>query len=147
MWRWYNTVHHCRTLIKKINQMNGLRISYWQLFNKQMRSVVYVMEHPEQETRHRPNVVLMLAHRLRRWTNIKTTLGQRIVFAGCSLECSQIAYDLSLCIVIFAGNAIQRQIWKYDKIISWKVKGFKFVNCVNVSSWWMWKWRYSIWHM
>ena len=29
-----------------------------------------------------PNVVLMLAHRLRRWFNIKTTLVERPAFAG-----------------------------------------------------------------
>ena len=33
-------------------------------------------------TRHWPDVVLMLARRLRRRPNIKTTLGQRLVFAG-----------------------------------------------------------------
>ena len=33
-------------------------------------------------TRRCPNVGLMLAHRLRRWTNISPTLGQRLVFAG-----------------------------------------------------------------
>ena len=33
-------------------------------------------------TRTRPNVVSILAHRLRRWSNIKTTLGQVLVFAG-----------------------------------------------------------------
>ena len=30
-------------------------------------------------TRHRPNDVLMLAHRLRRWPNIKPTLGKRLL--------------------------------------------------------------------
>ena len=34
-----------------------------------------------------PNVVLMLDHRLRRWPNIKTTSGQRLVFAGMSATC------------------------------------------------------------
>ena len=29
-----------------------------------------------------PNVGLMLAHRLRRWPNIRPTLGQHLVFAG-----------------------------------------------------------------
>ena len=33
---------------------------------------------------HRPNVVLMLGQRRRRWPNIKTTLDQCIVFAGYS---------------------------------------------------------------
>ena len=33
-------------------------------------------------TRNSPNVVLMLAHRLRRWPNIKTALGESLVFAG-----------------------------------------------------------------
>ena len=33
-------------------------------------------------TRRQPNVGLMLAHRLRRWPNINSTLGQRVVFAG-----------------------------------------------------------------
>ena len=29
-----------------------------------------------------PNVVLMLFQRLRRWNNIKTALGERILFVG-----------------------------------------------------------------
>ena len=33
-------------------------------------------------TRRWPNVVLMLAHRLRRWASIKPTLGQRLVLSG-----------------------------------------------------------------
>ena len=40
-----------------------------------------IMQIPE-STRHCPNVVLMLAHRLRRWTNFTPTLGQCLVFAG-----------------------------------------------------------------
>ena len=31
--------------------------------------------------RRSPNVVLMLEHRLRHWSNINTTLGERLVFA------------------------------------------------------------------
>ena len=34
----------------------------------------------DQKTRW-PNAGLMLAHRLRRWANIKTALGQRVVIA------------------------------------------------------------------
>ena len=34
------------------------------------------------DTKRWPNVVLMLYHSLRRWPNIKTTLGQRLVSAG-----------------------------------------------------------------
>ena len=37
-------------------------------------------------TRHWPNVVLMLAHRLRRRPNIKTALGKRLVFAGILID-------------------------------------------------------------
>ena len=33
-----------------------------------------------------PNVESMLAHRLRRWANIDSTLGEFIVFAGFSLR-------------------------------------------------------------
>ena len=33
-------------------------------------------------TGHLPNAVSMLAHRLRRWTNIETALGECLVFAG-----------------------------------------------------------------
>ena len=36
---------------------------------------------PPSNTRRRPNVVLMLAHRLRRQASSKTTLGQRLVSA------------------------------------------------------------------
>ena len=41
-------------------------------------------------TRPRTNDVLMLVHRLRRWTNIKPPLAQRIVFAGADHAYSQI---------------------------------------------------------
>ena len=33
-------------------------------------------------TRHRPNAVLMLGQHLRRWTNIKPTLGECVVLPG-----------------------------------------------------------------
>ena len=33
-------------------------------------------------TSHSSNAVLMLAHRLRRWTNIETALDECLVFAG-----------------------------------------------------------------
>ena len=33
-----------------------------------------------------PNVGLLLAHRQRRWTSSKPTLGQRILFAGLGIE-------------------------------------------------------------
>ena len=36
--------------------------------------------------KRRPNVRLMLAHRLRHWANINLTLGRRIVFAGMDIE-------------------------------------------------------------
>ena len=39
------------------------------------------MSYPE-NTRHLPSVVLMLSRRRRRRANIKTTLGQYLVFAG-----------------------------------------------------------------
>ena len=41
--------------------------------------------HPA-NTRRWTNVGLMLAHRLRRWANIKPTLIQRLVFAGRALQ-------------------------------------------------------------
>ena len=37
---------------------------------------------PPAKTRRWPRVVLMLAHRLRRWANFKTTLGQCLMFDG-----------------------------------------------------------------
>ena len=33
-------------------------------------------------TRHSPNVIVMLGQRCRRWTNITATFGLRLVFAG-----------------------------------------------------------------
>ena len=38
-------------------------------------------------TKHSPNAILMLAHRLRRWTSIKTALGECLVFAGMFALC------------------------------------------------------------
>ena len=45
-----------------------------------LRMCHVLTQYPESTT-HRPNVGLMLVHRLRRRPNIKTTLGRRIVFA------------------------------------------------------------------
>ena len=39
---------------------------------------------PPASTRHSPKVCLMLVHRLRRWSNIESTLG--LVFAGPLVE-------------------------------------------------------------
>ena len=61
-----------------------------------------------------PNVVLMLGLRLRRWPNIKTTLGKRSVFAGRSLLhlgrahykvwCTLGAMDLDPCLDLLSGQ-------------------------------------------
>ena len=61
-----------------------------------------------------PNVVLMLGQRLRRWPNIKTTLGQRLVFFGrvyflyvgrlCSLDSDKQLRDNSVFLRIFRVN-------------------------------------------
>ena len=40
----------------------------------------------QQNTRHSPNAVSMLAHRLRRWPKIETALDECLVFTGWSLE-------------------------------------------------------------
>ena len=39
-------------------------------------------KHSQKNTRHSPNVGLMLGQRRRRWTNIEPTLGESHVFAG-----------------------------------------------------------------
>ena len=49
---------------------------------------------PPSTTRRWSNVILMLAHRLRRWTNIKTTMDQRLVLAGYTYT----LYSRLLCI-------------------------------------------------
>ena len=41
-------------------------------------------------TKHSPNAVLMLAHRLRRWPNIETALGESLVFAGLTFGAANI---------------------------------------------------------
>ena len=46
-----------------------------------------------------PNAVVMLAHRLRRWPNITTTLGQRLLFAGF-LRCTR---DVDPMFVLMLG--------------------------------------------
>ena len=46
--------------------------------------------------RRRPNVGLLLAHRLRRWPNSKPTLAQRLMFAGCGIDPEE-AVVLSIC--------------------------------------------------
>ena len=44
------------------------------------------MAHESAKHKVLPDVVLMLSHRLRRWPNIKKTLGQYLVFAGESAK-------------------------------------------------------------
>ena len=42
----------------------------------------YHMNYTSQQTRYSPNAVLIMVHRLRRWPNIETALGEYPVFAG-----------------------------------------------------------------
>ena len=44
-------------------------------------------------TRRSPNADSMLVHRLRRWPNIESALGERLVFAGLALYSTNIADD------------------------------------------------------
>ena len=44
-----------------------------------------------------PNVILMLAHRLRRWANIKTTLVERLLFDGMNQHMVLVLH-ISFCI-------------------------------------------------
>ena len=58
---------------------------HWQhvITIKKMFFVISQIKHHIPANKRRwPNVVLMLGWRQRRWANIKTTLGQRLVFAG-----------------------------------------------------------------
>ena len=40
---------------------------------------------PDYQTKTLPYAVVMMAHCLRRWPNIKTTLGERVLFTGSCL--------------------------------------------------------------
>ena len=58
----------------------------------------HMVKHMSNNTRRSPNVVLMLCQRRRRWPNIKTTLGQCLVYTCYSTNtrrCSNVA--LLLC--------------------------------------------------
>ena len=67
--------------------------------NTHVMSTVYAAKHPDLFASYRlpanttrlNNDALMLAKRLRRWPNNKTSLFQRVVFAGLSL-CGPSAY-------------------------------------------------------
>ena len=48
-------------------------------------------------TEHRPNIAVMLVHRLRRWPNIETTLGQ------CIASDEMLWYRASICTILSAG--------------------------------------------
>ena len=64
--------------------------------------VIHVIPITEKALDHRPStVVLIMSHRLRRSPNIKTTLGEHLVFAGCRQVCL-LALDMPCAI----GNAL-----------------------------------------
>ena len=74
-------------------------------------------------TRRSYNVILMLGQRLRRWANIKTTLGQRLVFAPMILDITKNTYSLAYSYtdrviqqVCLKGKALYFFLWKiwYD---------------------------------
>ena len=60
----------------------------------------------------------MLAQRLRRWPNIKTSLFQRVVFAGNAILQSQSLYFNPFS----AGTVFKRQILTYVDVRFWRIK-------------------------
>ena len=56
------------------------------------------------------NDYVMLVHRLRLWSNIKTTLGQRIVFTGM-WWCAAIHETLTQCWV-----TLEQRLWRWPNI-------------------------------
>ena len=64
--------------------------------------------------RIRPNVVPILAHRQRRWTNIETTLGQVFMFAGRAVRI--LIHACRLCLagtdntVLCVGGPVTRMV-------------------------------------
>ena len=69
-------------------------------------------------TKHLLNVDLQLDHRLRRWSNIKLMLGQRLVFSGLVLKIHQYWERLH-----YVGR---NPIWFYIPEIWWYSRGFHF---------------------
>ena len=65
-------------------------VKWWKILINQGKLPPSVRE-VSANTRRRPNVVLILAHRRRRWANINTTFGDRFVFPGlCPVMCGDL---------------------------------------------------------
>ena len=62
---------------------------FWDLSRFVVVGIVHVCDHQYKKRpgRHAVCVGLMLGQRLRRWPNIKTTLGQSLLFAGGHTSC------------------------------------------------------------
>ena len=56
-------------------------------------------------TTHPTNVDLMLAHRLRRWANIKPALGGCLVFAGNAHSRVDIHLEMGIAEVLFTSSS------------------------------------------
>ena len=66
-------------------------LNLWRIFSIWLQTHTFVwysgiFSRPPKQSRDWTNVGLLLVHRLRRWTNIKPTLDQRIVFADFTLS-------------------------------------------------------------
>ena len=82
----------------------------------------------------------MLAHRLRRWANIKSTFGKRFVFAGKDREMIQLRNIQILC-RYYVGTMLALWRASISVIVSALSRSYAFLNgdrpfytrcCVNV---------------
>ena len=78
-------------MLKTLCQRLALAVR-WPCCHWYFQCVVFVANNIPSNTIHSTNVGLMLGHRLRRWPNIKPTLGECILFAGrcCSRQTQHI---------------------------------------------------------
>ena len=87
-------------------------------------------------TRRWPSVLLMLTHRLRSRPNIRTTLGQRIVFAGLESGIAMWLSDyvgdrkLSLSHSVSAGERVTEVEWKHNHENPWQVVILDIKGCI-----------------
>ena len=79
----------------------GLDSSSWLMMHDNNTSLFRSLKTSQQITRRSTNVVIMLAHRLRRWTNIKTTFIHQLLF---------VEIILSNCFNLYTAN---HNYWKW----------------------------------
>ena len=80
-----------------------------------------------------PNVILMLGHRLRRWPNIKITLGKGVVFSGIACTYCLIGTRESWVMLVRVADLLLRLQKNITQTPNSRIK--RAIYDINLNSW------------